>query len=73
MGRDLVGEGAGHDKGRVAGGAAQVEQAALRQDDHSVAVGEDEAVHLRLDVLPLDACATAIVTHCQPLDRLPPI
>lgn len=52
----LVGEGAGHDEGRVAGGAAQVEQAALGQHDDAVAIGEDEAVHLGLDVLPLDAC-----------------
>lgn len=49
----LVGEGAGHDKGGVAGGAAQVEQAALRQHNHAVAVRVDEAVHLRLYVLPL--------------------
>ena len=48
----LVGEGAGHDKGGVAGGAAQVEQAPLRQHNHAVAVGEDEAIHLGLDVLP---------------------
>ena len=53
----LVGEGAGHDEGGVAGGAAQVEQAALGQHQHAVAVREDEAVHLRLDVLPLDPCA----------------
>lgn len=57
---DLVGEGAGHDKGGVAGGTAQVEEAALGQHDHAVAVGEDEAVDLGLDVLPLHACtATA--------------
>ena len=44
---DLVGEGAGHHERRVAGGAAQVEQAALGQHNHAVAVGEDEAVHLQ--------------------------
>ena len=44
---DLVGEGAGHDERGVPGGAAEVEQAALGQDDDAVAVGEDEAVDLR--------------------------
>ena len=51
----LVGEGAGHHKGGVPGGAAQVQQTALCQDDNAVAVGEDEAVALGLDVLALDA------------------
>ena len=54
----LVGEGARHDEGGVAGGAAQVEQAALGQHNHTVAVRENEAVHLRLDVLPPHACPT---------------
>merc|ERR1740130_659987 len=49
----LVGERVGHDERRVARGAAQVEQAALGQDDDAVAVGEDELVHLRLDVQAL--------------------
>ncbi len=40
----------------MAGGASQIEQAALGQHDDAVAVGEDEAVHLGLDVLPLHAC-----------------
>ena len=43
----LVGEGAGHDEGGMAGGTAQVEQAALRQDDHAMAVRKDEPVHLQ--------------------------
>lgn len=51
----LVGERAGHDKTGVASGAAQVEQTALSQYNHSMAVREDETVTLRLDVLPLDA------------------
>ena len=51
----LVGERAGHDERGVAGGAAQVQQAALSQDNHAVAVGEDEAVALGLDVLALDS------------------
>ena len=54
----LVGEGAGHDEGGVACGASQVEQAALSQDNHAVAVGVDEAVHLGLDRLPLHSCTT---------------
>jgi hypothetical protein len=40
----------------VSSGAAQVEQASLSQHNHTVAVGEDEAVTLGLDVLALDAC-----------------
>ena len=52
----LVGERAGHDERGVACGAAQVEQATLCQDDDAMAVREDEAVALRLDVLPLHAC-----------------
>ena len=52
---DLVGERARHDKARVARRAAQVKQAALGEQDDAVAVGEDEAVALRLDVLALDA------------------
>ena len=47
----LVCEGAGHDKGGVASGAAEVQQATLGEDDDSVAVGEDEAVTLGLDGL----------------------
>ena len=58
----LVGEGARHDEGRVAGGTAQVEQTTLSQDNDSVAVGVDEAVHLRLDVLPLHSCTEAGLT-----------
>ena len=69
---DLVGEGAGHDKGGVAGGTAQIEEAALGQHDHAVAIWEDEAVDLGLDVLPLHACtATAppirLTPHTPPL------
>ena len=51
LGNDLVGERARHDERGMAGGTAQVEQAALSKDDHSVPVGEDEAVALGLDVL----------------------
>ena len=43
----LVGEGGRHDEGGVAGGATQIEQAALGQHDHTVTIGEHEAIHLR--------------------------
>lgn len=43
----LVGEGAGHDERGVACGASQVQETALSQDDDTVAVWEDEAVHLQ--------------------------
>ena len=51
LGEGLVGERVGHDERRVAGGAAEVEQAALGEDDDAVAVGENVLVALRLDVL----------------------
>jgi len=51
----LVGERRRHDKRRVASGAAQVEQAALGEEDDAVSIGEQEAVHLGLDVLALHA------------------
>lgn len=59
----LVGERAGHDERGVASGASQVQQAALSQDDHSVAIGEDEAIALRLDVLALDAGPAEHTSH----------
>ena len=51
LGEDLVGERARHDERGVAGGAAEVEETALSEDDDGMAVGEDEAVNLGLDVL----------------------
>jgi hypothetical protein len=51
LGKDLVGEGAGHDEGRVAGGTAKVDQTTLSKEDDVVAVGHQVAVNLRLDVL----------------------
>merc|ERR1712094_58717 len=59
----LVREGAGHHERRVARGAAQVQQAAGRQHDHAVAIREDEAVHLRLDVVDLDARVSLEAGH----------
>src|SRR4026207_2465229 len=49
---DLVGERRAHDVAGVPGGAAQVDQPSLREQDDALAVGEDDVVDLRLDVLP---------------------
>ena len=49
LGHHLVGEAGRHHEARVAGGAAEVQQATLGQHDDRVAVGEDELVDLRLD------------------------
>lgn len=51
LGQDLVGERAGHDEGRVAGGTAQVDQTTLGQQDDVAAIGHQVAVDLGLDVL----------------------
>jgi hypothetical protein len=51
LGKDLVAEGAGHDKGRVTGGTAQVDKTALSQENDVAATGHLKAVYLRLDVL----------------------
>jgi len=55
LGEDLVGEGAGHHERRVTGGATQVEETALSEEDDSVTIGELVAVDLILDVGALDA------------------
>ena len=49
LGKDLVGEGAGHDEGRVAGGASQVDETALSEEDDVAAVVHQVAVDLGLD------------------------
>src|SRR5829696_4421209 len=54
LGDRLVGERRRHDEARVAGRVAEVQQAALRQHDDRVAVGEHPLVDLRLDVDLLD-------------------
>jgi hypothetical protein len=51
LGKNLVGEGAGHDEGRVASGTTQVNKTTLSQEDDVAAAGHQEAVDLRLDVL----------------------
>merc|ERR1712087_289088 len=63
LAQDLVGEGARHHKRGVARGTAQVQQAPRLQDDDAVAVWENEAVNLRLDVLNLDAGETFQLLH----------
>lgn len=50
LGKDLVGEGAGHDEGRVAGGTAQVDETTVSEEDDVAAVLHEEAVDLGLDV-----------------------
>lgn len=51
LGQDLIGEGAGHDEGRVAGGAAQVDETTLSQQNDVAAVLHQVTVDLGLDVL----------------------
>jgi hypothetical protein len=51
LSKGLVGEGARHHERRVAGGASQVQKTALSKHDDTLAVGEDESVHLGLNVL----------------------
>jgi hypothetical protein len=51
LGKDLVGEGAGHDKGRVAGGTSEVDETTLSEEDDVVAIRHEEAVDLGLNVL----------------------
>merc|ERR1711957_849235 len=55
LSKSLVGERAGHHKRWVASGASQIQQTAAGQDNHTVTIREHEAIHLRLDVLDLDA------------------
>lgn len=51
LGKDLVGEGAGHDEGRVTGGTAKVDQTTLGEEDDVTAGRHEETVNLGLDVL----------------------
>jgi len=50
LSKDLVGEGAGHDEGRVTSSAAQVDETAVSKEDDVAAVLHKEAVNLGLDV-----------------------
>lgn len=49
LGKDLVGEGARHDEGRVTSGAAKVDETTLGQEDEVTAVWHQETVNLGLD------------------------
>jgi len=49
LSKDLVGEGTGHDKRRVAGGTTQVDKTALGEKDDVSAVLHEETVDLGLD------------------------
>ena len=51
LGKNLVGEGAGHDERAVAGSTAKVDETALSEEDDVAAVLHEEAVNLGLDVL----------------------
>ena len=50
LGKDLVGEGAGHDERGVTGSTAQVDEAALSEEDNVTAAGHGETIHLGLNV-----------------------
>ena len=50
LGEGLVAEAGAHDETRVTGGAAEVDEASLGEEEDLVAVGEGVLVHLRLDV-----------------------
>lgn len=51
LGKDLVGERAGHDERRVAGGTAKVDKTTLGKEDDVAAALHGEAVDLGLDAL----------------------
>lgn len=51
LGKDLVGEGAGHDEGRVTSGTTKVDETTLSEEDDVTSVLHQEAVNLGLDVL----------------------
>jgi hypothetical protein len=53
LGKDLVGERARHDEGRVAGGTAKVDETTLGEKDDVAAGRHEEAVDLGLDVLDI--------------------
>jgi hypothetical protein len=50
LSEDLVGEGAGHDEGRVSSGAPEVNEAAFGEEDNVPAGRHGEPVDLRFDV-----------------------
>jgi hypothetical protein len=68
LGQRLVREGVGHHERRVTGGVAQVQQAALGEDDEHLAVGELPGVHLRLDLVLDDARDLREAGHVEVAD-----
>ena len=62
----LVGEGRTHHKTRMAGGVPQIDRPALGQHDQPLAVGKDDLVDLRLNLL------LAIVAQRLDLDLADP-
>jgi len=58
LGKNLVGERAGHDERRMASGASKVDKTALSEKDDVAATGHGEAVNLRLDVA--DRCSVGL-------------
>merc|ERR1712226_356252 len=63
LAKDLIREGAGHHKRWVTSGASQVQQTSRRQHNDAMAVREHEAVHLRFDILYLDAWKLLKLVH----------
>merc|ERR1719198_535832 len=61
--QDLIGEGAGHHERRMSCGTAQIHKTARGKHNDTMAIWEYEAVHLRLDVLHLDAREVLEVLH----------
>lgn len=51
LGEYLVGEGAGHNKGRVASGTTQVDKTTLSEEDDVAAAGHEVTINLGLNVL----------------------
>jgi hypothetical protein len=51
LGQNLVGEGARHDEGGVTGGASQVDETTLGEENDVAAAGHGVSINLRLDVL----------------------
>src|SRR3546814_9473169 len=55
----LVGEAGAHHEAGMAGGAAEIHQPALGEQDDPLAVGELDLVDLRLDVVPFQVAQRA--------------
>merc|ERR1719499_147461 len=53
--QNLIGERAGHDERGMTSRTTQIEQTPSSQDNDTMAIREHKTIHLRLDVLDLDA------------------